>query len=497
MTLLVVTAVGSTPDALAEAARDAAAHADWVEVRLDGPSGLPWDLRPFFLVGKPCIATMRHADEGGATHADDRTRADVLRRALKAGARAIDVEWTSTERDALVAEAHAAGARVILSRHALDACPDADEILDELRAMREAGADWCKLATTCGSARDAEQLVRAATAARDARLPYALMAIDDAFLRLMAPTLGMALVYAAPERAAPAVRGQLPASRVRATHAQLATPARAATGATRGVFLLGHPVSHSASPAMQDAAFAASGVDARYLALDVEPGRFADAIALVRDAGALGANVTIPHKESALALVDEADEAARASGAVNAIAFRDGRARGTNTDGAGALDALKEVGARIEGETALVLGAGGAARGIAHALKTAGATVVVVNRTVERAQALAKDLGVMWLPAEEIGKIAPRARVIVNATSIGMHDDALPIDLNLVTDQTILDAVYRKGGTRLVRDARARGLLAVGGDAMLLHQGARSFTFWTGKPAPLAAMRAALAEVLS
>lgn len=489
MTLVVATALADTPDALYDAARRAAPHADWIEVRLDGPSGLPWDLRSFFAHPKPCIATVRHADDGGRTHAEDDTRADLLRRALKAGARGIDVEMHSLARDALVKEARDAGAMVVLSRHDLEGTPRAADMLDELREMRRAGADVAKLATRLTTPADAAALVEAALLARAEGLPFALMAVNDPFLRLLAPTLGMRLVYGAVPGAPPATSGQVPADTLRRAHALQAAPP---SGPPRVVALLGSPVARSLSPRMQNAAFDAAGVAASYHALDVDA---ADLLPLARAlarSGALGANVTVPHKEAALALCDELDTSARAAGAVNTLVFTQGRIVGHNTDGAGAIDALRDAGVSVAGMECLVLGAGGAARGIAVALRDAGARVTVTNRTLERARALANDIGARWLPWAEREKALPHVALLVNATTLGASDDALPIDATRLTAQVVLDAVYRPGGTPLVQAARARGLLAISGEAMLLHQGARAFRIWTGRDAPIAIMRAAL-----
>ena len=493
MTLIVATAIGDTPDELYAAARSAAEQADWVEIRLDGPSGLPWDLRAFFVIGKPCIATMRHADEGGRSHADDATRADALRRALKSGARAIDVEMTSDARDALVKEAHDAGARVILSRHDLAATPTAPQMLGELQAMRRAGADWCKLATRVDGPGDAAALVETALAAREAGLPYALMAVNDPFLRLMAPTLGMALAYASVEGQAAGAPGQVPARVVHAIHARQTAGARGGTTATRAAYLLGQPVAHSASPAMQNAAFAAAGIDATYLAIDVAHHDLEFVIDGLKRTGALGANVTVPHKTLALLGCDDLDDTAREAGAVNTLRFDQGRAIGHNTDGDGAVDTLRENGVPLEGAEVLLLGAGGAARGIAFALARAGAKLTITNRTLEKAQALAEAVGARWLPWDEREKALPHVGIVVNATTIGMHDDASPVGVGLVASHVVLDAVYRAGGTPLARAAR----LGIRGDEMLLHQGARAFRIWTGKDAPLATMRAALKGALS
>lgn len=506
MTLIVATALSDTPDGLYDVARRATEHADWIEIRLDGPSGLPWDLRSFFSFSKPSIATVRHSLDGGRSELDDTGRAELLRRALRAGARGIDVEAWSDEAASLVKEAHAVGAMAIVSRHVLDSTPSEEQLVEMLREARALGADVAKIATKINAPLDAVALVRAAQRAQTEGIPFALMAINDPFLRLLAPLLGMALVYASVPGAASGAAGQVPAPQMRQAIGQLTRPVPdEVRGSTRAAFILGHPVAHSRSPAMQNAAFRAAGVDARYLALDVAPEGLAACIAGLKASNALGCNVTIPHKEAALALMDELDASAREAGAVNTVVFRDGRAIGHNTDGYGAVQALREGGVKLPGARVLVLGAGGAARGVAHALRSAGADVTITNRTAQRAEAL----GFPTIPWERIPDVMRSVDLLVNATSLGLKGERVPAPLEkMMPGAAVFDCVYAAASgasedadararastseTPLVREAKERGLLAVPGEGMLVHQGARAFTLWTGKPAPVHVMKQAL-----
>lgn len=488
MTLIVASAIGDTPDELYDAGRKAATVADVVEVRLDGPSGLPWDLRAFFSFDKPCIATVRHALDGGRTEMDDAARADLLRRSLLAGARYVDVEVWSDEARSVIKEAHEQRAQAIASRHHLEGTPNEESLLQTLRECRALGADHAKVAVTTRTPDDAATLVRVALRARDEGISYALMAINDPFLRLLAPTLGMSLAYASAPGVAAAAPGQVPAPALREAHDHLAL-ARRIGGGTRAAFLLGHPVAHTRSPAMQNAGFAAARIDARYLALDVPPLGLGAAIAGLKATSALGCNLTIPHKETALPHMDALFESARASGAVNTVVFRDGKAHGHNTDGEGAIDALREAGVRLPAARAMVLGAGGAARAVARALRLAGVDVRIANRTPARVVPLGFP-SVRW---EEAPKLLGEIDILVNATSVGMKGEDAPLAIDAMRGgAAVLDCVYAPGGTKLTNAARAKGLVSVPGEAMLLHQGARAFTLWTGKPAPIAAMRSAL-----
>jgi shikimate dehydrogenase len=271
--------------------------------------------------------------------------------------------------------------------------------------------------------------------------------------------------------------------------------------------LLGYPVEHSRSPAMQNAAFRALGLDWSYEAIAVEPQRFAEVVRDLSERGYAGANVTIPHKLRALELADEVSDVARSVGAANTLTFRAGAVAAHNTDVEGFLAALAEAAPEApRGMRALVLGAGGAARAVVYGLLSKGAAIVDVwNRHPARARSLVADLEPHRGRAALRAVLDPEASLadlIVNATSVGMapHEPlsgaGMPDfkELRISADdlgdrQVIVDLVYRDGDTMLAREARARGLRCVDGLEVLVHQGAASFELWTGRSAPLEAMR--------
>jgi shikimate dehydrogenase len=260
---------------------------------------------------------------------------------------------------------------------------------------------------------------------------------------------------------------------------------------TKRVVLIGHPVAHSLSGAMQQAAFDALGIDATYELWDRAPIALADTIAELRGDDFLGANVTIPHKERVVPLVDK-------------ITREGKRLVGHNTDVPGfrvALDSL--VGKQKMPRTAVVLGAGGGARAVVHGLITEGfQRIIVFNRHLHRAEGLVKHFGksaahmeLRAMPWHEsiIEAELAKAKVLVNATSIGLTADVSPIPAaTLHGELLVLDLIYST--TRLLRDAAAAGCSTADGELMLLHQGAAAFTLWTGVPAPLDLMQAKLAE---
>lgn len=265
-----------------------------------------------------------------------------------------------------------------------------------------------------------------------------------------------------------------------------------------GVF--GWPVAHSRSPAMQTAALTELGLDHwTYGALPVPPDRAAAAFAALAAAGFAGANVTIPHKHAALAAADVLTPAARAIGAANTLTvLPDGTLEADNTDAPGLIDALRigvgrpdptDVDRPLADRSALVLGAGGSSRACVWALREAGcARVAVWNRTAARAAELAADLDVEAVDG------AFDADVLVNCTSVGLHDPGATFDLlplraaELGAHDVVVDLVYRPGGTPLLHAAAAAGATTVDGLAILVAQGARSLERWTGRPAPREAM---------
>jgi shikimate dehydrogenase len=272
---------------------------------------------------------------------------------------------------------------------------------------------------------------------------------------------------------------------------------------TKRVVLIGHPVAHSLSGAMQQAAFDSLGMDAAYELWDKAPIELVDAIGELRDDAFLGANVTIPHKERVVPLMDRLTEEAHLTGAVNTITREGKRLVGHNTDVPGFKVALdKLVGKQKMPRHAVLLGAGGGARAVVQGLITEGfQRVIVFNRHLHRAEGLVKHFGrsashmeLRAMPWHEsiIEAELAKAKVLVNATSIGLTTDESPLPAEILhSDLLVLDLIYAQ--TRLQRDAKAAGASVSDGEAMLLHQGAASFTLWTGQPAPLDVMGAALA----
>jgi shikimate dehydrogenase len=253
------------------------------------------------------------------------------------------------------------------------------------------------------------------------------------------------------------------------------------TAKTRLVCLLGHPIAHSVSPQIHSAAFGATGVDGTYVAFDVPGEELAVALAGLRALGILGANVTVPHKRAVWDLVEERTREAEHVGAINTLFWDGHRLAGDNTDALGLGDVLTDDLNLQPGDDVVLVGAGGAARAAAVALGRVGARVEVVARREEAAvdvAALARRFGA------EVGPAA-NPRLVVNATPLGLHGEALPERfMTLRRGQIALDLVYGREPTPFQRAALAAGATAVDGTGMLVAQAARSFERWTGVAAP-------------
>ncbi len=282
------------------------------------------------------------------------------------------------------------------------------------------------------------------------------------------------------------------------------------------VGVMGWPVAHSLSPVMHNAAFDALGLNWQYLAFPVPPAQVGAAVAGLKALGFRGANVTVPHKEAVIPHLDEIPPHVRQFGAVNTLIInRDPEGHctvtGENTDVQGFVHALRQGGFEPDGSRVLVVGAGGAARGVIYGLCRAGArAITVLNRTPRRATQLIADLRIQTtstflhaapLTPKELARQAADCDLLINATTVGMwpHTDASiwPDDLPLPSHLTVCDLVYRPLRTRLLRQAEAAGVPTIDGLGMLIGQGALSFAMWTGQHPPEDVMRAACEAVLS
>ena len=277
-------------------------------------------------------------------------------------------------------------------------------------------------------------------------------------------------------------------------------------GSTNIVGLIGHPVEHSFSPPMHNAAFKALDMDYAYVAFDVDPSNLKSAIEGAKSLNIKGFNVTIPHKIGVMDFLDGIDEVAELIGAVNTIDFKD--MKGYNTDGIGAVKAIEEV-TSIKSKNVVIAGAGGASRAISFYIAKYGAdSLTILNRNIDKAQKLARDVSESGLignvksdSINDINSYLDDADILINTTPIGMHPnvDVEPIATadHLHEDMAVFDAVYNPNETVLLKEAIKAGAKPVYGIKMLLYQGAESFRIWTGENPPVDVMENALRDTLN
>lgn len=453
--------------------RDEVAGADLIELRLDtvadpNVAGA--------LAGRrtPVIVTCRPTREGGQFAGSEDERRRLLREAVNLGADYVDVEWRARFDDLL---ADTGGRRIVLSMHDFEGVPA--DLAAQVQAMRSTGADVVKVAVATRRLADCVALLDlGAQASRRGGLVVIGMGEHGLATRVLAARFGSAWTYAGPI----ADVGQLDA-------ATLAKEYRFASisEATAVYGIVGGSVAHSVSPAMHNAAFAASRIDAVYLPLPAESAD--DFVAFGKAIGIKGASITIPHKVTLFDRVDEVYAVARRIGAINTIRCEGSRWVGGNTDAEGFLEPLRQRVA-LKGVRASILGAGGAARAVAVALVSTGATVRIHARDRQRAQDVATltsaDVG-EWPPAPSTWDL------LVNTTPVGMYPQAgdTPVPRQSLTGRWVYDLVYNPPLTRLLQEADAAGCQTIGGLDMLVAQAQEQFQWWTGSRPPAGIMREA------
>ena len=282
---------------------------------------------------------------------------------------------------------------------------------------------------------------------------------------------------------------------------------RLISGRTRICGIIGDPIEHTMSPVMHNTAFKDKGVDYVYLAFRVKKEELGKAIEGMRALNMRGLNITIPHKVAVIQFLDELDHLADKIGAVNTIVNDDGVLKGYNTDATGFLHALRERGVEPEGKSVVILGAGGASRAISFILAERGSSLVILNRTWDKAKICADRISetfqrkatALKLNRENLAAALSQADILVNATSIGMSPNIneTPVTSNLLkSGLVVFDIVYNPIKTRLRREAEAAGATVISGLDMLVWQGALAFEKWTGLKAPVELMREKVIKVL-
>ena len=490
MTIIVASLVeGSIPGVTRSSKVAFRQGAEAVEVRLDHfrnltPSALP---RIRDACDGPTIATLRSAGEGGKSKLGAKARDSILRETVSAGFHGVDLEIGSDR--ALLRELGESKERplTIASAHFWDPAPEGlvDSTLNQACMLGDVG----KVAMHCENAAQAVMLANIGMkfAARGKRFVVIGMGDQGRLTRVCASKIGSSMMYACVEgkEAAP---GQLDVK-----------TQKSLDSGPLVLGLVGHPVSHSVSRQMQEAALKDSGVVGAYIPMDFPPGTFDhQALATLRAVGFEGLNVTIPHKGAAFEIATRTEQSASATGAVNTIKFKDGKIIGENTDVFGFSNLIDGKIHITKQSRVLVLGAGGASRAVAHVLRKLGARFEVADIEASKATELARTFGGRAVTVRSVMSAEEPYDLVVNCTPIGMKGmPGSPVKANLFKRGSVLiDVVYNPELTAAMKLARRKGARAYGGLEMLVQQGAQSFRLWTGKDPDVGVMRNAARRAL-
>lgn len=467
--------------------------AELVEFRLDYMKRAPDVARLLKDRPTPVIATCRRAEDGGRWRDSEAERLTVLRTAIVSGAEYVDLESDIAGKVPRFGET-----KRIVSHHDFKETP-AD--LEKIYAgMHDLDPDIIKIVTT---AKSPEDNVRVLKLVADAKVPTVGFCMGETgrVSRLLCAKYGAPFTYATFSSDRTLAPGQFSFDEMKNDYAVDAIGAK-----TKLYAVIGDPVAHSLSPHIYNPAFRAEGLDCAYIPLRVPDGELRETLTKLSWLDIRGFSVTIPHKEAALKIAEQRDALAEEIGAANTL-FRnhEGTWSAANTDCEAAVSSIREGLKRkgesdstIKGRKVLLLGAGGVSRAIGFGLMKAGAMLTIANRSVERAQALAGELGCQWINWEHRG--TSLAEVLVNGTSVGMHPDVddTPFKDNWFREgMVVFDTVYTPENTLLIKQARERDCIVVPGTQMFIRQAAAQFERFLGRPAPLKVMLEALRRAIS
>lgn len=441
----------------------------------------------------PVVVTCRRKEDGGRWSKSEDERQKILRTAIVSGA-----EYVDLEEDIAGNIPRYGKTKRIVSLHDFEKTPaDLEDIAARLAAK---DADIVKIATMANSFADTIRMLRLV---EKAKVPTIGICMGEmgVLTRILGCRFGSPFTFATSSASRKVAPGQLTFEQMKDLYR-----VEEITDKTKLFAVIADPVGHSLSPLIHNAAFAHDGLPNRYLALQVPKDDLAIFIQWCKQNENFGGlSVTIPHKESIVKLLTQVEAAASGIGAVNTVIFDRGDALGYNTDYRAAMDCIEQAmekkwgpDEKIQGRSVLILGAGGVSRAIAHGLRQRGAIVTIASRSVERSEALAKDIGGRAIPWER--RYDSRPGLIVNGTPIGMHPniDDSPYDRKYLDERTIVfDTVYNPEQTLLLKNAREVGCTVISGVAMFLRQAAFQYKLFTGNTPPIEAMRKALKKATS
>ncbi len=474
--------------------------ADIVEMRLDY-IGRSIDLRRLLAERHtPVVITCRRREDGGRWEKTEDERVMILRSAIAAG-----VDYVDLEEDIASDIPRYGSTKRIVSLHNFEHTP---ENLDEIHArLASHDADVVKIATMANSFADCIRMMRLV---KSASIPTIGICMGDigTITRIMAIPYGAPFTYTTLSSERKIAPGQVTFEAMK----EMYRPGEI-NDETRLFGVVADPVAHSLSPHIHNAAFAHEGLNCRYFPFRIPEEDLSLFVSWCRETGVGGLSVTIPHKESMLELMNQAESAVTGIGALNTVSISAGETTGYNTDYRAAMDCLAEAlqtqqrllktassspDEIFKGRSAVILGAGGVARAIAYGLRQKGALVTIASRTEARAQQLAKDVGgraVAWSHRYD-----SRPGILINCSPVGMHPDvnSTPYDKARLNEQTIVfDTVYNPENTLLVKEAKSVGCLVINGLDMFVRQAAYQYKLFTGKEPPVKVMRETVKRITS
>jgi len=476
-----VAVTGSNGAEMVEKAEALVRDNSFLEFRLDYLSkpalALP-RIKRFFesCPGTVVVATCRRVASGGKFRGSIASQLDILGKAAALGCQLVDVELqTAAKCKPAQLQKLRARAALILSYHDFRATKKLDETLEKMRAYP---ADFYKIVSTATTLADNVTMIKFLAREGDKdSLVGMCMGEQGLISRVLAVRAGSVFTFASAGAGEETAPGQATAQELRNVYRIEQVDA-----ATRVYGVAGDPVAHSLSPAIMNAAFRRENVNAVYLALHAKT--LKDLLTCVREIPLHGISVTMPYKQAILAHLDNTDSHTSKIGACNTVVrAQDGNLYGFNTDAAGIVRPLERRLSTLEGARILVLGAGGAARAAVFGLKERGAEVYILNRSAAPAKKLARQARARSLKRADLKKLA--FDVIINATPVGMGNTReTPLQEKEINARYVFDMVYDPAETRLLTLAKERGAQVIPGIEMFVHQAARQFEIWTGKPAP-------------
>ncbi|HEV2469389.1 MAG TPA: shikimate dehydrogenase [Candidatus Sulfotelmatobacter sp.] len=473
--------IGSDPNAMVEKAETLVRDNSFMEFRLDYLSkpGLAFPRIKRFLESRPgtvVIATCRRAANGGKFRGSIASQLDILGKAAAAGCQLVDLELqTASKCKPAQLQKLRSRSGLILSFHDFRATKKLDETLEK---MIDFPADYYKVVSTATTLSDNVTMIKFLAREGDRHSLISMCMGEQGIIsRVLGVRAGSVFTFAAASAAEATAPGQVTAQELRNVYR-----IEQVDVATRVYGVVGDPIAHSLSPAIMNAAFRRENVNAVYLALHAKT--LKDLLACVKEIPIHGISVTMPYKEAILPFLDNTDSHTTKVGACNTVVrAQDGKLYGFNTDTAGIVRPLERRLSTLEGARILVIGAGGAARAAVFGLKERGAEVYILNRTAAHAKKLAHQARARIMKRPDLKKMA--FDVIINATPVGMgNSKETPLQDKEINARYVFDMIYDPAETRLMKLAQERGAQIIPGIEMFVHQAARQFEIWTGKPAP-------------